>query len=61
MIKLPENKTKEKYRYLWVDNPEKIGLKPKATNPLEALQVQISQVYQNELATESTFELIDHI
>ena len=28
---------------------------------MEALQVQISKVYQNELATESTFELIDQI
>ncbi len=28
---------------------------------MEALQVQISEVYQNELATESTFELINQI
>ena len=28
---------------------------------MKALQVQISEVYQNELATESTFELINQI
>ncbi len=28
---------------------------------MKALQVQINEVYQNELATESTFKLIDQI
>ena len=65
MVKLVKpqmkNSTKERQNQASINNPEQSGIFQKAIGPVQALQVQISNVYKNELADESTYELVEQI